>query len=268
MSSRPSAALGIGTGLRTHKLAMMLSLKPNNSNVKAPTARPIPAWGVAPCTTTHRVRGLKARPIKYSIPQIPFVAFDSIFFKERTKLILKRMLLVMRLLRRDVLDQRLQICRAHRKSPISSLPSELRQSRRLRFEPLRRRSLQLRNQLCDIRGARQSNGKMHMVRDASHAIALASGVPRDNGKVRIQLRTNGITQQWPAFLRTEDDMHQDERERQGHRRNYRSGLQPSDVTRNTTWGFAPCWYIVAPSALCSLGTHRTPASTKICKPSS
>jgi hypothetical protein len=45
-------------------------------------------------------------------------------------------------------------------------------------------------------------------------------------------------------------VHQNERERQGHYRDYRSGLQPSDVTRDCTWGFTPCWYSAAPSALC------------------
>jgi hypothetical protein len=44
-------------------------------------------------------------------------------------------------------------------------------------------------------------------------------------------------------------VHHNERERQWHRQEYRSGLQPSPVTRNTSWGCAPCWYRPAPSAL-------------------
>jgi hypothetical protein len=35
----------------------------------------------------------------------------------------------------------------------------------------------------------------------------------------------------------------------GHRGDYRSGLQPSNRFYLRTWGYAPCWYSVAPSAL-------------------
>jgi hypothetical protein len=34
-------------------------------------------------------------------------------------------------------------------------------------------------------------------------------------------------------------MHHNERERQWHRRDYRSGFQPSPVTAATSWGDAP-----------------------------
>jgi hypothetical protein len=44
-------------------------------------------------------------------------------------------------------------------------------------------------------------------------------------------------------------MHHNESKRQWHRQQYRSGLQPSPVTRNTSWGFAPCWYSNATAAL-------------------
>ena len=216
---------------------------------RAPTARPIPAWGEAPCWATPKVRGLKARPITPSTPQVPLVAFDPILPQERTKLILKRMLLVMCFLCRNVLDQRLQIRWPNRKRPVPSLPSELRQRRRLRLEPLRRRSLQLRNQLRDIRAARQSDRKMHMVGNASHAITLASCATHNCSQIGMEVGPHRIIENRPAFLGTEDHVHQNERERQWHRGDYRSGLQPSSVTHNTTWGCAPCWYSVAPSAL-------------------
>ena len=238
---------------------------------KAPKARPIPAWGVAPwctpplaqglkaqhipawgeapCWATSNVRGLKARPINPSIPQILLVAFHPILLQECPKLILKIPLPMMCLLSIDVLNQGLQIRRSNGKRAVSSLPCELRQCWRLRLQPLRRRSLQLRNHLRDICGARQSDRKMYMVGSTSHAITLASGIAQDRGEVGIQLRTHGLIQHRTSALRTEDHMHHDERERQWHRQDYRSGLQPSHVTPNTSWGFAPCWYSHAPSAL-------------------
>jgi hypothetical protein len=227
----------------------MLLTNPSNPAAKAPKARPIPAWGVAPCIPGQSTRGLKARPINLSIPQIFLVAFHPILLQERPKLILKRTLCVMRLLAGDVLDQRLQIRRPHRKSSISPLPRELRQRWRLCLKPFRRGRLQLRNQLRDICGARQSNGKMHVVRDTPHAIAFAPGVAHNCSQISMKVGPHRIIENRPAILRTEDHVHQNERKREWHRRDYMSGLQPSLVTHNTTWGFTPCWYSVAPSAL-------------------
>ena len=215
---------------------------------KAPTARPIPAWGEAPCWFPPNVQGLKARHIT-SIPQISLVAFHAVFLQERTKLILIRPLAMMCLLRVDILNQRLQIGRPNRKRSIPSLPRERRQCRGFCLDPLRRRCLQLRNQLRNIRRSRQTDCHMHMVGNASHAITLTPGIPSNRSKIRIQLRTNRIIQNRTASLRTEDHMHHNERERQWHGHEYRPGLQPSPVTRNTSWGCAPCWYRVAPSAL-------------------
>jgi hypothetical protein len=216
---------------------------------RAPTARHIPAWGGAPCSATPDARGLKAPPIAVSVPQIPLVAFHPVLLQERAKFVLERTLPMMYLLRIDVLDQCLQICRPNRKRSVPSLPCELRALRRFCLEPLRRRSLQVPDQLGEIRAPRHSDRKMYMVRNPSHAIALTPGIANDHGKVRIQLRTDRIIENRPAALRTEDHVHHNERERQWHRRQYRSGLQPSPVTSNTSWGFAPCWYSVAPSAL-------------------
>jgi hypothetical protein len=216
---------------------------------KAPTARPIPAWGVAPCWATSTIRGLKARPIDLSIPEMPLVAFHPILLQECPKLILKIPFPMMCLLSIDVLNQGLQIRRSNGKRAITSLPRELCQRRRLCLQPFRRGRLQLRNHLRDICGARQSDRKMHMVGDTSHAIALASGIAEDRSEAGIELRTHGLIQHGHSPLRAEDHMHHNERERQRHRQQYRSGFRPSHVTPNTSWGYAPCWYSVAPSAL-------------------
>lgn len=230
----------------------MLAIPSASTSIqKAPTARRIPAWGGAPCWATADARGLKARPIAVSVPQIPLVAFHPVLLQERAKFVLERTLPMMRLLRVDVLDQRLQVCRPNRKHPISSLPCELRQCRGFCLDPFRRRCLQLCNQLRYIRRSRQSHCEMHMIRNASNAVTLASGVTCDRSKIRIQLRTHRIIENRSAALRTEDHVHHNERKRQWHRHEYRSGLQPSPVTRNTSWSCAPCWYSVVPSALCA-----------------
>ncbi len=218
----------------------MLAIPPaSTATEKAPTARPIPAWGEAPCWITPDTQGLKARPIA-SIPQVPLVAFHPILLQKRAKLILIRALTMVRLLRVDILDECLQIGWPDGKRSIPSLPRELSQSGRFCLEPLRRRSLQLCDQLRYIRRSRQTDCQMHMVRDTSDAVAFAASVTDDRSKVRIQFRTNRIVQSGSASLRTEDHMHHNERERQWHRHEYRSGLQPSPVTRNTTWGETPC----------------------------
>jgi len=215
---------------------------------RAPKARPIPAWGEAPCWATPDVRGLKARSINLSIPQILLVAFHSILLQECPKLILEIPFPMMCLLSIDVLNQGLQIRRPNGKRAITPLPCEVRQRRRLRLQPLRRCSLQLGNQLSDIRSSRQSNCKMNVVRNSIDAITLTSRVSRDCREIAVEIATHSITQHGRSSLRTEDYMHHNERERQWHRQQYRSGLQPSHVTPNTSWGYAPCWYSDAPSA--------------------
>src|ERR1700678_1460667 len=98
------------------------SLPLSNAYSLAPTARPIPAWGEAPGIRRQNARGLKARPIQRSIPQIPFVALHPVFLQECAHLILKILLPVMGLLRIDISDQRFQIRRANRECTIASLP--------------------------------------------------------------------------------------------------------------------------------------------------
>src|SRR5260370_9045294 len=115
----------------------------NRATVKAPTARPIPAWSAAPCTGAYSAQGLKARPIHNSIPQIPFIKFHSIFLEKCAELILKRLLAVMHFLAIDVIDQGTQVCRPNRERSISSLPRKLGQIGRFSLKPLRPRTFEL-----------------------------------------------------------------------------------------------------------------------------
>jgi hypothetical protein len=216
---------------------------------KAPTARPIPAWGKAPGTPSPHPRGLKARPIDFSIPHVPIIPLYPILLQQGPELILKRMLPVVSFLRLDVPNQRLQIHQPNRKHTITPLPRELRQRWRLRLQPSGRRPLHLLHQLCHTRRSRQSNRQMNVICDAANAITFASGIPHQRRQIQIKLRTHELIQNSCAILRAEDHMNQNKRERLGHRADYRSGLQPSRLYLNNSWGFAPCWYSVAPSAL-------------------
>ncbi len=157
---------------------------------RAPTARPIPAWGVAPGTGTDNAQGLKARPIHISIPQIPFVEFHSVFLEKCTELILKRLLSVMHLLTIDVFDQRTQVRRPNRESAIPSLPCELRQFRRLGLKPLGRGRFELFDYLRDILCARQANCKMNVVRDPAR---------------RESIRIRRCGQQWQGTRRAQGE---------------------------------------------------------------
>ncbi len=233
------------------------------SSVPAPTARPIPAWGVAPCTTAPQIRGLKARPIEPSIPHIPFVAFNSILLQQRPELLLKITLPMMRLLALDVLDQGLQIRRPNRERTISSLPRKLRQRGRLRFEPLGRGGLELFHQLRNRCCARQSNRQMNVVGNAPHAITFAFGIANDSGKISVERRTHGSIELRHSVLRAEDYMDEQKRERLWHRSDYRSGLQPSFRSAISFLGLRPRLVYPAPSALIqsNLFSERPPCST-------
>jgi hypothetical protein len=216
---------------------------------KAPTARPIPAWGEAPGTPNLNPQGLKARPIEASFPYIPLVPFDSIFLQQSSEFILKRMHPVMRLLRLDIPNQRLQISRPDGKRTIAALPCEPRQDRRFRLQPTRRRSLHSFHQFRDGHRPRQPNREMQMVGNAANAIAFASSISYQCGQIKIKFQTYSLIQNRRTILRAEDYMNQNKRERLSHRADYRSGLQPSRFRPCPSWGFAPCWYSSAPSAL-------------------
>ena len=207
------------------------------SHAPAPTARPIPARGEAPCTDTTSSRGLKARPIQISIPQIPLVVAHPILLQERAKLILKRLLAMMRLLRIDVIKQLIQIPGPNRKRSISLLPRKLRQPGGLALEPFGRRGLQVRNQLRNRHSAIQPNGQMNMVRNATNSITFAIGIAGDGSKISMQRRPHSIIDQRQTIFRAEDHMDKNERERPRHRKNYRSGLQPFHLCSNHTSAF-------------------------------
>jgi len=103
---------------------------------------------------------------------------------------------------------------------------------------------------------------MNMVRNAANSIAFAIGIASDGGKISMQRGLHSIIKQRQTIFRAEDHMDKNERERSRHRKDYRSGLQPSYFCSERTRGFAPRWYSAAPLALClALGCRSTPAPT-------
>jgi len=114
-----------------------------------------------------------------------------------------------------------------------------------------------------------------MIGDTSDAITLGASVANDSRKIGKEFRAQGRVQNRDTIFRTEDHMNQDERERLWHGADYRPGLQPSHSFHHESWGVAPCWYSVAPSALSilialaltfSLGCNSTPPPTPTRKP--
>ena len=102
---------------------------------------------------------------------------------------------------------------------------------------------------------------MNVIRHTTHTIAFATGTSRNGREIRMQCRTHSVIQQGQSFFRTEDHVNQNKRERQGHRLDNRSGLQPSPSLKLRTWGDAPGWYRIAPAALRkSLSLHARAAS--------
>ena len=208
---------------------------PRNLALKA---RPIPTWGVAPGTGRTTAKGLKARSMPLSIPNIPLIEINAIPLQERTKLVLKTLLRMMRLLPVDVRAQRAQIRGTNGKHTVPALPLEATELVALRLQPLRRPRLQIADEVCDGQAPRQPNCQMEMIGHAADPITFASGVTNSRCKVGAQVRTHGISQRRHPAFGAEDYMNQNKSERLWHCRNYRSGLQPSTYAR-TIPGVSP-----------------------------
>ena len=196
-------------------------------------ARSIPAWGEAPGVSVPPTRGLKARPIASSIPNIPLVAVESITFQECSKLVLKRLLHMVRLLTLDVPNQCLQVRRSNRKHSISTLPFERPQLRSSRLQPFGRIRLQRSNQLGNRQRSGQSDGQAHRVCYPTNPVALTASIPDRRCKVGVQVRTYHLAQQRLPVVRAEDDINQHKAKRLSYGQNDRSGLQPFIVLRRT-----------------------------------
>jgi len=93
-----------------------------------------------------------------------------------------------------------------------------------------------------------------MIGDATDPTTFAVRIAGDGRQICVQRGTHRFIEQRYSIFRAEDHMDEDKREGSWHRKNYRSGLQPSTSIETRTWGFAPCWYSVAPLALFAVAT--------------
>jgi hypothetical protein len=148
-----------------------------------------------------------------------------ILLKKHPHLFLKIPLAVMHLLSFDVPDQRTGIRRPHRKRPVSPLPREPFHS--LRLHPLRRVGLQFLQQLRQADRRMQPHGQMNMVGHTTNTEAITLPIAHDRGKVRVQSRSNILTQQRATILRAKHNVGQHKTQRLGHSAQYRSAPQSS-----------------------------------------
>ena len=173
------------------------------------------------------IQGPEARPIPTSIPKVTLLALNPIPFQKRPHLILKILLRMVRRLRIDVPNQRIQIRRPDRKRTIPPLPRKLRQPGRLALEPLGRRRLQLGNQPRDIGLTIQPDRQMNMVGNPTDAKTLALIVANNGREIGIEVGTNSVVQRRRAILRAEDDVHEEKAQRSRHSAECRSARRPT-----------------------------------------
>ena len=88
-------------------------------------------------------------PAHISIPNISLVVFHPVLLQKRQIFLLKTAGSMVFILMIDIGFQCPQIRRSYRECSVPPLPREMRQRRRLTLEPLRRRGLQLPNQIRD-----------------------------------------------------------------------------------------------------------------------
>ena len=165
--------------------------------------------GRSPRYSGPRRRGLKARPIHISIPQIPFIESHSIFLQKCTQLILKRLLPVMHLLTIDVVRSALPKSAAPTENaPYPRCHANFDRSGDWVLSHLDEEDLSCSTISDDILCARQANCKMNVVRDPAYAKAFAFGVAGNGGKVRVECRANGRTEKAGTVFCAEDHMDQ------------------------------------------------------------
>lgn len=160
-----------------------------------------------------------------------------ILLEKRAHLIPEIPLGVVRLLLVDVMQERANIRWTDGEQSVPALPRKLTNS--VLLHPYGRSGLDLGHNFGRRSCRPQSHRKMNMVRNPTHAKALAIQLARDPGKISVKTGADVIVDQRRTMLRAENDMHQIETERLRHRRNYMSGLQPSPVSADTYLGLRP-----------------------------
>jgi hypothetical protein len=146
-----------------------------------------------------------------------------ILLKKRPHLFLEIPLAVMRLLLRDVSNQRTGIRRPNGERTVPTLPPKCVNA--LNLHPFGRRNLYFFNKLRNALRRMHPHRQMHMVCNTADPETIALLIANDGSKIGMQTISHTILQQRTTILRTENDMNQQKTQRLGHRKNYRSTLQ-------------------------------------------
>jgi hypothetical protein len=104
-----------------------------------------------------------------SIPNVPFVPLKTVLSEQPPKLVLKRFLSVMRFLILDIFDEPLNMTWTDGEGTVTRLPVEVAETRRPVFDPDRRRSIDLFDEIGDGRLSPKSAEDVNMVGDAADA---------------------------------------------------------------------------------------------------
>ena len=160
-----------------------------------------------------------------------------ILLKKRAHLLLKAPLPMVRLLPVDVPHQRAEVRRSHREQSIPALPRKTHNT--LILHPGRRRSLQLRHNLC--RGLRRSEPqrKMHMIGNTAHTETFTIEPASSPGQIRMEVWPDLVVNQRRPFPGAEDDMHQIQIQRLRHVSIDVPGLRPSLLCTTQFLGLRP-----------------------------
>lgn len=218
-------------------------------------ARATLAWGNAPGRQPSVPGGLKVRaksPPRHkinattssvnqptSIPNKLFIKRHPVLVEHGTHLGLKITPLMMHGLPIDVSHQCVTIAQPHRKRSIPTLPTELRELRPLRLDPLRRRDLEPLHQTRNRLSTRKKHRQVDVIGNPADSNANIVRSVENSREVRVHLHANVVMEQRSTILRTEHNVNQHVGKRLGHGRKYSAGLQPAIHPYPNTWGVAP-----------------------------
>jgi hypothetical protein len=148
-------------------------------------------------------------------------------------------------LRVDIFQNGRQLTRAHRKRTVSPLPKETAVSGVACFHPLRRRFLDLLDQLRLRNGSWQARNDVNMIGDSADMYEFGSEVAADGGEISMHARPQIRIEPRLAILRAKDYVEDDLAEGLRHGRvtrlvpNMNRAFSADDFRRLQSWGVAP-----------------------------
>ena len=143
------------------------------------------------------------------LPKIALVVGKLEFLKKSEVFVLKGEPTVMLLLLVDVLRKRGEVGGTDREGPVSALPTEFSQGRRLSFQPFGGSRLEGFNQFCGGQGSGELDCQMHVVRHPANPIAFAIEATRGGCEVGVQVWSKFGVEVRNAVFGGKDDVKED-----------------------------------------------------------